>query len=393
MDELEIDEKLTNSAFFTKPAEYHELFKALRAERPVHKTRGKAVRPYWSVSRYEDCKAILEDADLFSSRLGGNLPLTATEPTPEEYHRLGMDAQPTHIDPPRHNIIRQPLNRHFSAPVIARMRDSIQTAVDSIMEEVLPRGECDLVEEVCAPLPVIMVCEMMGVPREDWPKVRHYCAAFMGAQDPAYQIDGDRLKTQRVMMLSLFEYMLKLAMDRRREPKDDFTTLVGNMVADGQPLSEHQVGWWCFSLVAAGLETTRNTLSAGILGLIDNPQQADRLRNDPSLAPLAAEEIVRWVAPSKSKFRIATRDCEIAGTPIAAGDWIMAWLVSANRDETVFADPDMLDVGRSPNPHLGFGAGEHACLGRHLARLEMQLMLNAVLGSGPNNRVSRATGL
>lgn len=382
-----IDEKLTTPAFFTT-GEHHALFREMRRAEPVHWTVGKAVKPFWSITRYKDIVRVLDDAETFSSEHGGIMPPTAVDPTPEERHAGGYGSVPTHTDPPRHQLLRRPFNKHFSAPAIARLRANVNAVVAEIIGEVLPLGACDLVEDMVAQLPVRLVCEMMGVPTADRPMIRHYCAAFLGAQDPAYQIDGDELKTQRTMMTNLFRYMFDLAMERRKAPTDDFTSLVGNMEVDGAPMSERDIGWWCFSIVAAGLESTRNAMAMGFRELMLQPDQADRLRADPSLALLAAEEIVRWVTPAKHKFRVATRDCEVGGKAIAKGDWTVSWLVSANRDEEIFPDGDRFDVGRKDNPHLGFGKGEHNCLGRHLARMEMAAMLNAVLANMPDMKIA-----
>lgn len=383
-----IDEKLTTPAFFAT-GEHHALFRELRAADPVHWTEGTgAARPFWSITRHADCVRILEDAATFSSEHGGIMPPTADYPTPEQRHATGYGALPTHIDPPLHLKIRQPFNKHWSVPAIARMKAKVQACVDAIMAEVLPRGECDLVEDVAAQLPARLVCEMMGVPMEDRPAIRHYCAAFMGAQDPHYQIDGDERKTQAVMMKSLFDYMLALAVERRNDPRDDFTSIAAALQVDGERLDDRLLGWWCFGFVAAGLETTRNALSVGLYELIRRPDQAARLRADPALLPLAAEEIVRWVNPSKYKWRVATRDVEIGGKSIRAGEWVVCWLASANRDEAVFPDGDSFDVGRTPNPHLAYSIGEHSCIGRHLARLEIQTMVAAVLRHMPDMEIA-----
>ena len=387
-DTRELDHNITTSSYFAT-SRFHDDFTRLRHEDPVHWTQGNAVKPFWSITRYDDCVKVLDDPHRFSSAYGGIMPLTATEPTPEERLALGFDALPTFLDPPVHLGRRQPFNKHFAAPAMGRMRSRIQSVIDDLVGAVLPRGECDIVADLVGPLPALLVCEMMGVPRDDWDRIRYYCEAFMGAQDPKFQIDGDKLKTQRAMLQSLFNYMLELAMKRRIAPADDFSSVIANMTyANGEQLDERDVGWWSFSLVVAGLETTRGALSAGLLGLMQQPEQAARLRADPALAPSAAEEIVRWVCPSKQKFRIATRDVELRGKLIREGDWVVPWLVSANWDETVFANPGKIDVGRNPNPHIGFGSGPHSCLGRHLARLEMQLMLLAVMQLMPDMEVT-----
>ncbi|WP_419826194.1 cytochrome P450 [Sphingomonas sp.] len=386
LDWVDVDDKLTTPSFFTA-GQHHELFRQMRAAEPVHWTVGKSPRPYWSVTRHADCRRVLEDAATFSSEHGGIMPPTAHYPSPEQRYVMGYGSNPTMTDPPRHLMMRRPFNKHWAAPMIGRMRDKVAICVDAIMTEVAGRGECDLVEDVAAQLPARFVCELMGVPEPDRDDIRYYCAAFMGAQDPAYQIDGDEAKTQRIMLGKLFDYMLALALERRDAPRDDFTSIAARLEVEEEKLDDRDLGWWTFSFVAAGLETTRNALSVGLYELMRHRDQWDRLRANPSLAPLAAEEIVRWVNPSKYKWRVATADCALADKLVRKGDWVVCWLASANRDEEVFADPQMLDVARDPNPHLAFGAGEHSCIGRHLARLEMQTLLNAVIRLMPDMHV------
>lgn len=386
LDWRDVDNKLTTPSFFTT-GQHHDLFRLMRAAEPVHWTVGKSPRPYWSVTRHVDCRRVLEDAATFSSEHGGIMPATAHYPSPEQRHVMGYGSNPTMTDPPRHLTMRRPFNKYWAAPMIGRMRDKVAACVHAIMAEVAGRGECDLVEDIAAQLPARFVCELMGVPEAERDDVRYYCAAFMGAQDPTFQIDGDEAKTQQVMLGKLFDYMLALAIKRRDAPRDDFTSIAAQLEVDGGKLDDRDLGWWTFSFVAAGLETTRNALSVGLYELMRHPDQWARLRADPSLAPLAAEEIVRWINPSKYKWRVAKADCGLADKLVRKGDWVVCWLASANRDEAVFADSQTLDVGRDPNPHLAFGAGEHSCIGRHLARLEMQTMLNAVMRLMPDMRI------
>lgn len=378
----EIDAKLTRPPYFAF-GEDHALFEQLRRDDPVHRTEG-GVRPFWSVTRHADIVAVLKDSATFSSDLGGLIPLSATPPTPEQRHAGGYGSIPTHTDSPRHLAVRRPFNRHFAAPAISRMRETVQACVDDIIDEVAPLGRCDLVDDIAARLPARLVCEMMGVPAADHAMIQRHCAAFMGAQDPAYQIDGDAAATQRFHMAAIHDYMSALAIDRRSDPRADFTGVIGSMEIDGEPLDPRDMGWWAFAIVVAGLETTRDALSVGMRELMQSPEQRARLRADPTLASTAADEFVRWSNPSKHKFRVATRDIELGGKQLAQGDWVMCWLVSANRDERVFPDPYRFDIGRKPNPHLGYGVGEHSCLGRHLARLEIELMLMALLERLPD---------
>lgn len=314
------------------------------------------------MTRHADVVAVLKDAATFSSELGGLLPLSASPPSPAQRLAGGYGSIPTHTDPPWHLAVRRPFNRHFAQPAMSRMRDTVQVCVDDVIDDVAPVGACDLVEAVAAELPTRLVCEMMGVPAADRPAIRRHCAAFMGAQDPAFQIDGDALTTQRFHMAAIHEYMAALVRDRGPDPRADFTSAIASMTVDDQPLSARDMGWWAFAIVVAGLETTRDAISVGMRELLRSPGQAGRLLADRSLGATAAEEFVRWSNPSKHKFRVAARDVDLGGERISQGDWVMCWLVSANRDEDVFADPYRFDVGRRPNPHLGYGVASTAVL-------------------------------
>ncbi|MCZ4344083.1 cytochrome P450 [Sphingomonadaceae bacterium G21617-S1] len=378
-----IDADLTTPSYFAGDG-FHEIFKILRREDPVHWTKGYHERGYWSVTRYADCVNVLQNAALFNSSEGSHLPPTARPLTDEERYALGYGSSPTRTDPPRHMIVRRPFNKHFYPKEIARFREKCERAIDTILGDVAPRGECEIVEDVAALLPVALVLEMMGVPTEDWPMIRHHCVTFMSSQDPEFQIEGDPAKTKVMAQRAVFDYVFDLAMKRRREPSDDFTSLIGTMEIEGELLSERDVGWWCTSFVAAGLETTRNAVALGLYELMRRPDQAAMWRADPSLTETACEEILRWVTPSKHKLRVASEDTELGGKKIRKGDWVVVWLASANRDEAAFDRPDEFDIRRTPNRHLTFCIGEHVCLGRHLARLELQSLIPRVLNLMPD---------
>lgn len=379
----DIDSNLTSPAFFAGE-NYHSTFSILRKEDPVHWTKGNHEKGYWSITRYTDCVQVLENAALFSSGEGSHLPPTAVPLTERQRYDMGYGSIPTHTDPPRHMTFRRPFNRHFSVPAIQKLRQQCDIAADAILGSVGNRGECELVEDIAAQLPVAMVLQMMGIPKQDWSMVRHHCTTFMSSQDPEFQIEGDASKTKAQAQRAVFEYVTQLALDRRRAPTDDFTSLIGTMEIDGQLMSERDVGWWCFSLVAAGLESTRNALALGLLEFMRRPDQAQKWRDDPTLGASAVEEVLRWVTPSKHKLRVATEDTELGSKRIKKGDWLVVWLVSANRDEAVFERPNEFDIERSPNRHLSFGVGEHVCIGRYLARLEMELLMNKVLRLMPD---------
>lgn len=381
IDWQDIDNKVTDNNFYATQ-DYHEMFRMLRREDPVHLADGAFGRPLWIVTRYDDTVAVLSDTDLFSSRFGGFLPVSPQSVHTIDREAAGYDALPTFTDDPKHMQYRQPFNRHFTAPMIAKRADTIRQLVNEIIDEVADRKQCDFVDDIAGQLPIRLICAMMGVPREDWDRLSNYAQSFMGGTDPEFQRPGMTLvQSQEAAMRDLYDYMIDLALERRRNPTDDFTSLIGNMRADGELWAERDVGWWCFSMISGGLNTTRDTMGVGMYTLLENPDQLDRLRNDAALLPSAVEEIMRWVSVSKHKLRVANADTQIRGRAIRKGDWIVPWLVSANRDEEVFDDPYRFDVGRNPNPHVAFGVstGNHFCLGRNLARLEVRIALETIL--------------
>lgn len=392
IDWKDIDNKITSNAFYATN-EFHDVFRMMRKEDPVHWTDGSYGRPLWYITRYDDTAAILTDNDTFSSKFGGNLPPDPDQIFRIDQHAAGFGSLPTFVDAPRHMKLRRPFNKHFTTPVIAKMTDTVRTITNQILDEVEPRGQCDLVDDVAAQLPMRLVCDMMGVPEQDWALMRSYAHSFMGSTDPDFRRPGmSESESQLSAQKDLFDYMTALALEKRKKPTEDFTSLIASMTMDGEPWEDRDVGWWCFSMIAGGLETTRNAVATGMLALIENPDQAALLRSDPSLINKAVEEILRWATPSKHKLRVATRDVEIRGKLIKKDDWVVAWLISANRDELVFDDPYAFKVDRDPNPHITFGVttGDHFCLGRNLARLEIKIIIEEMLKRLPSMELAGA---
>lgn len=385
-DYKEIDQNITTSAYFAG-RDFHADFEVLRKEDPVHWTEGNYGRPFWSITRHADVIQVLHDVDTFSSRLGGHLPPDPEEVFKVDQYEAGYNSLPTYTDAPRHMQYRRPFNRHFTTPVVAKLTTGVRELCREIIDEVAPRGKCDLVEDVSAELPSRFVCDLMGVPPEDMGRMRRYTSVFLGSQDPDHRMEGMTASESRLLaQKEMFDYLLDLAIQRRTDPKDDLTTLIANMATDGTPWDDRDVGWWCWSMVAAGLDTTRNGFSLTMQALLENREQFEMLRADRSLLDKAVEEGLRYGCPAKHRFRVVAKDIEFGGKLLKEGDWVVAWLVSANRDETVFENPQSFDIKRNPNPHLTFGTsqGDHFCLGRNLARLEMKLLLDEVLTRLPD---------
>ncbi|WP_054678592.1 cytochrome P450 [Microbacterium sp. No. 7] len=386
----DIDHKLVDPAFFAGTG-FHAVLAQLRREDPVHWTHDPSYdRGFWSLTRYDDCLRLLEEPENFSNSAGTHIPPNGRPLTEEERFKMGYDVQLVVSDPPRHQELRAPFNPHFSVPAVAKFHGDCDRIVDEILDEIADKGTAEGVTQIAALLPVRLFLSLMDVPEQDWAKVRQITLRMLHPEDPNWG-DPDAADYNALIadaMGDLYGYMADHVLARRGKEGADFATLIANKDYRGKMLTEREAGMMGFSVVAGGLETTRNAAAIAIMELARRPEQAALLADDKT-AKLAVEEIIRWVTPSKNRLRVATRDLEIGGKQIKKGDWVVGWIVSANRDETVFGPTaDQFDITRSPNPHLGFGEGEHICLGRNVARLELRILLQKLFARFPDLRLS-----
>jgi cytochrome P450 len=359
----------------------HAAWKLLRARAPVHWNQHRS-RGFWSISRYQDALAIYRDPMTFSSENG--IVAILTDKQDEMASSLGFRKMLIFNDPPRHTRMRQLVNRRFTPRALAPLEAPIRTIATEILDSVAPRGQCDFVLEVATKLPTAVICEMMGIPRGDRDLMFALANMSVGSQDPEYQVDGDGRRTGQQAQREYFEYLTRLVEQRRTHLSSDLLSAIIAGEFDGQRLTPSEIVFNSFLFVVAGQETTRNAISGGMLALLRNPAERARLMADRSLMPTATEEILRYVSPVTHIMRTAKRDVELHGHKIRAGDRVVIWNASANRDEDVFPDADRFDVARTPNEHLGFGHGEHYCLGANLARLEIKVMIEEVLARLPD---------
>ena len=375
---MDIDRALTDPGFFVDN-DPHPVWAQLRREDPVHWTAG-LVRPFWSVTRYDDIVAAFAEPNLFSSQRG-----VLTIPSSREMEQItpemmGAGKMMIMTDPPLHTAMRRAFNRLFLPRAVGKYASPGVALVGEILEEVLERGHCDFVVDVAARLPMAFICEIMGIPREDWPNMFKWGNMAVGFEDEEYQVEsGSALETRAVGGASLGRYTCELAFKRRGGEGEDLLTVLGNATLNGRLLTDSELALNGFLYIVGGLETTRNAISAGLLALIQHPEQRAELARDPALMAAGIEEILRWSSPITHIARMTTRDTELGGKQIRAGDYVALWLPSANRDEGVFAEPYRFELRRSPNEHVAFGKGEHFCAGAHLARLELRLTLEQLL--------------
>jgi len=284
------------------------------------------------------------------------------------------------------------VNRGFTPRMVATLETKIRALATEILDGIAARGACDLVREVAVPLPLYIIAEMLGIPRDDF-------ARFHDWSDRLINVAGNYEDAAKVMDATCAyaeygTYLKDIFADRRRAPKADLSGILvaaqqdGMLAEDEEAMENDEIVMFMTLLLVAGNETTRNGITGGMLALMEHPEQLALLRSRPELIDRAVEEILRWVSPIICFRRTATRDTEIRGQRIAAGERVLMLYQSANRDEAVFADPERFDVTRDPNPHVAFGIGTHFCLGANLARAELRIMVQELVRRFPDMRVA-----
>jgi cytochrome P450 len=291
----------------------------------------------------------------------------------------------TGMEPGRHGKHRRLVAGTFAPKLVRALEPRLRAVVRRTLDAVGPRGACDFVTDVACELPVVAICELLGVPVEDRSKIVAWSNAMVGMDDPEY---ADDPSAGPLAAMQLAMYANELAELRRADPRDDIVSELLRAEVEGEQLTQAGFNAFVIILAVAGNETTRNLISAGLWLLCEHPAERSRLQADLSLLPTAIDEMLRYHPPVLHFRRTATRDVELGGERIREGDKVTVWYVSANRDEAVFPDPDRFDVGRTPNDHLSFGFGPHYCLGAALAHLEARVMFEELFARFPDIALS-----
>ncbi len=388
----EID--LGDPGFWARPLEEREgAFAVLRAEKPVPFMREREIPNvpipsgpgYWSLTRHADVLEASRTPEVYCSGKGA----TSIADLPPQFNEFfgGM----INMDDPRHGEQRRIVSRGFTPRALSKLEVDVERRADAVIDRVIERGECDFVADIAAPLPLEIICDMMGIPESQLQMVFERTNVILGLGDPEFVTEGEALIPQALSAGSdLAALMNEMAEDRRKNPKEDLTTALLNADLEDGALSKEDLASFFVLLVVAGNETTRNAISHGMKALCDHPDQRRRWMEDfDGLARTAVEEIVRWASPVIHMRRTCTRDTVLGGQPMRAGDKVVLWYSSANRDEKVFADPHRFDLGRTPNEHVGFGGpGPHFCLGANLARREIRIMFERILRRLPDLEIT-----
>jgi cytochrome P450 len=362
------------------------LYADLRERAPIHRND----LGFWVVARHADCLAVLRDRRASSDSLnvdvgrmaeGFRTPIAEDDPIATAM----IEMRPFLFrDPPDHTRLRGLVSKAFTPKVVESLRARTQRVVDELLDAAMEADQVDLLEQFAYPLPVRVICDLLGVPTEDHDRFKAWSDALARGLDPDFLLTAEVIEARSEAVLQFSQYFFELLAERRRDPGEDLLRGLVQAEDGGTVLSEAELLSTCILLLVAGHETTVNLISGGTLALLRHPEQLERFRTDPGVNRSGIEEMLRYVSPVQLTGRAMTEDCEFGGVEFAKGDFAMLLLASGNRDPDQFEDPERFDVTRNPNNHLGFGFGIHHCLGAPLARMEAQVALTSLVRRAPD---------
>ncbi|BBZ19391.1 cytochrome P450 [Mycolicibacterium gadium] len=354
----------------------------LRASEPVHwvdvpgGTGGFGDKGYWLVTKHADVKEVSKRSDIFGSSPDGAIPTW-----PQDMTRDAIDLQKAvllNMDAPQHTRLRKIISRGFTPRAIGRLEDELRARAQKIAETAAAEGSGDFVEQVSCELPLQAIAELLGVPQDDRDKLFRWSNEMTAGEDPEYA-DVD----PAISSFELIQYAMKMAEERAKNPTEDIVTKLIEADIEGEKLSDDEFGFFVVMLAVAGNETTRNSITHGMIAFSQHPDQWELYKKERPAT--AADEIIRWATPVSAFQRTALEDTELAGVKIKKGERVVMSYRSANFDDEVFEGPHQFNILRDPNPHVGFGGtGAHYCIGANLARMTINLIFNAVADAMPD---------
>jgi len=369
----------------------HEAWRRLRREAPVHWHQPPGYRPFWAITKHADIIEVSKQPKIFRSA-GRFILFPEAQGAGASLEEAPPLRMLVNMDPPEHRDYRRLVAHWFTPRAIGKLEQRLEEITRDIFDELAGDGgwrTCDFVRDVAALQPLRMITEMLGIPQEREQWVLKITNQNFGLEDPDFQLEGDTPEARLAFITEAFQYLDQLMDERRKNPREDLSTVLAQAKLAGRPddpegsvpddpegsvpVPKFELYSLYFLVMVAGHDTTRNAISSGLRAFLEHPEQLRKLQRDPSLVHTAADEIVRWTTPVNHFSRTATQDYELRGQHIKPGDSVALFYASANRDEDVFPDPDVFRIDRDPNPHLGFGVGEHFCLGSHLARMDLRV--------------------
>lgn len=366
---------LADPKAYTDVARLHEGLAYLRATAPVSYVDVPNYAPFWAITKHADIMEIERANDVFTN---SPRPVLITKEGDQAQAGIGIRTL-IHIDDPEHRDLRAIGANWFRPKAMRALQARADELAKAFVDKMAAEGpECDFVQQVAVNYPLCMIMTLLGVPEADFPLMLKLTQELFGSDDDELKRAADQAE-QMTALVEMFEYFNALTASRRQHPTSDLASAIANARINGEPLSDIDTVSYYAIIAAAGHDTTSASISGGMQALIEYPDQLARLQADMSLMPLAAEEMIRWSTPVKEFMRTAQRGYEIRGTHIAAGESVLLSYVSGNRDEDVFDEPSVFDVGRDPNRHIAFGYGVHFCLGAALARMEVRSFFTELL--------------
>ncbi|MBW2232426.1 MAG: cytochrome P450 [Deltaproteobacteria bacterium] len=368
---------LRSAGSLENPYPIYQLLRTLRPvmQVPVPGFDGPGV---WLLTRYRDVHSVLKDPRFSADRMRAPLVRENIDRLPPFIRQSAQGLRSLLImDPPDHTRVRKLVNRAFTPKRIGELRGRIEDIVNERLDAIAASGQTDLIHDFAEPLPAIVIAELLGVPAEDHRQFREWSSQLIAAiAAPSAEA---RQRASAAAGMKLLDYLAATIAARRRQPRDDLISAMIHAQEETDALSDEELLATCNLLLLAGHETTTNLIGNGILALLREPDQLERLRGEPGLLPTAIEELLRFDGPVQATVRVATEDVEIDGYIVPQGALVLVSLGAANHDPDVFDTPDRIDIARDPNPHLSFGFGTHFCMGAPLARLEAEVAFGALL--------------
>ena len=368
--------KIAYPETYADEKELHDIFTFMRREDPVSWVEPDQFRPFWAIPKHEDIIEIEKQNELFINDPRTTLMDIPTEDAIKEFtggsHLLVRSL--VHMDNPDHQLYRSLTQKWFAPPNLESLKKDIRNIAKEYVNKMVDHGnECDFAKDVAIFYPLRVIMSILGVPKEDEPRMLRLTQELFGGRDEDMIRDESETSSESNTITDFFEYFNALTEDRRKNPTNDVSSVIANAKINNEQLGHLEAMSYYVIIATAGHDSTSSSTAGGILALIENPDQLSKLKNNPSLMTSAVEETIRWVTPVKNFFRTATQNYDLKDREIKKDDSILLCYPSGNRDEEIFADPFKFKVDRSPNRHLAFGHGAHLCLGKYLAKIEMEI--------------------
>jgi cytochrome P450 len=371
---------LANPAAYTDEPRLHRALAHLRAHAPVSWVEAPQYRGFWAITKHADIMAIERDNELFTNSPRPLLMIAKTDDVLRAQLEAGIGLRTLiHMDDTQHRDVRKIGADWFRPKAMRNLKIRIDELAKRYVDRMAEHGpECDFVQEVAVNYPLYVVLSLLGLPESDFPRMLKLTQEMFGGNDAEFQ-RGNSTEDMLAVLLDFFNYFSALTASRREHPTEDLASAIANATIGGQPLSDMDTASYYVIVASAGHDTTSAAISGGLLALLQNPSELQRLSQNMALMGTAVEEMIRWVVPVKEFMRTAQADTTVRGVRIAKGESVLLSYVSANRDDDVFNDPFRFDIGRDPNKHLAFGYGVHFCLGAALARMEINSFFTELL--------------